>query len=409
MTESHKPHVVIAGGGIAGLETLIALRDQAGSRVDVTLVAPDTDFVYKPLIVGEPFSAQPAEQHELAPIAEQFGAAFIQQPLSEVRPKEHLALLSAGRALSYEKLVVCVGARPRAAFPAAVPLRTDGTVLPIDSLLREVEASESKLLAIVIPGERVWPLPAYELALLAKRRADELGIRSLRCCIVTPESEPLLLFGKGASAALSSLLSARGIEVRTGTRVREAEPGYLILVPGDERLELGQMIALPVLEGPAVPGLPSDPEGFLPIDDHARVRGVDDVYAAGDGTNFPVKHGGIGTQEADAAAEHIAAGFGAEIEPRPFRPVIRGKLLTGDDSLHMQHDLTGGGGEGTASADVLWWPPRKVAGRYLGAWLSGGASQTDFETSLHGVDVEVAWPQEWHEQPMALDPLSPVT
>jgi hypothetical protein len=88
--------------------------------------------------------------------------------------------------------------------------------------------------------------------------------------------------------------------------------------------------------------------------------------------------------------------------------VIRGKLLTGDDSLHMQHELTGGGGEGTASAEVLWWPPRKVAGRYLSAWLNRGASETDFEPPQRAVDVEVAWPREWHEEPMALDPLGPM-
>jgi sulfide:quinone oxidoreductase len=138
------------------------------------------------------------------------------------------------------------------------------------------------------------------------------------------------------------------------------------------------------------------------------VRGVEDVYAAGDGTNFPIKHGGIGTEEADAAAEQIAASLGAEIDPQPFRPVIRGKLLTGDDSLHMQHDVAGGGGEGTASPDYLWWPPGKVAGRYLSAFL-GQRTADDLEPPPHMLDVEVALPEEWHKDPMALDPHSPLS
>ena len=385
----------------------MAVRDQAGGRAEITLVAPDPDFVYKPLIVEEPFSSQPAEQHALAPIAEEFDAKFIQQGVEEVRPKEHSAELADGSTLDYDKLILCIGARPRPAFPDVVPLRTDGTVLPIDSLLRETESSESGVIAFVIPPGRTWPLPVYELALMAERRARELGVRNVECCVVTPEESPLIVFGRAASDAVSSLLSARGITTRTAVRVKEASESEIVLAPGDERIEVGQMISLPVLEGPRLTGVPADQEGFIPIDDHARVRGADDVYAAGDGTNFPIKHGGIGTEEADAAAEHIAASLGAQIDPQPFRPVIRGKLLTGDDSLHMQHAVSGGRGEGTTSPDYLWWPPAKVAGRYLSAFL-GQQTAGELEPPTHSLDVEVALPKEWHRDPMALDPLSPL-
>ncbi len=385
----------------------MAIRDHAGERVDITLVAPDPDFVYKPLVVEEPFSSQPAEQHALAPIAEGFDARFVQQRVTAVLPSAHTIELAEGSNLDYDKLILCIGARPRPAFPGAVPLRTDGTVLPIDSLLRETESSESRVIAFVIPPGRTWPLPVYELALMAQRRSREIGTQGVECLVVTPEESPLIIFGRTASDAVTSLLAARGIKVRAGVRVKEAANSELLLAPEDERIAIGQMVSLPVLEGPNLAGIPADEEGFIPIDDHARVRGVEDVYAAGDGTNFPIKHGGIGTEEADAAAEHIAASLGAEIVAQPFRPVIRGKLLTGDDSLHMQHDIAGGGGEGTASPDYLWWPPRKVAGHYLSAFL-GQRTAGDLEPPPHSLDVEVALPKEWHEDPMALDPLRPM-
>ena len=47
--------VLIAGGGVAGLEALLALRDLAGDRVDLRLLAPEAEFVYRPMAVGEPF------------------------------------------------------------------------------------------------------------------------------------------------------------------------------------------------------------------------------------------------------------------------------------------------------------------------------------------------------------------
>ena len=407
-TSDDRASVLIVGGGIAGLEAMMALRDLARDRGRITLAAPDPDFVYKPLCVEEPFSSQPAEQHALAPIASEFDAEFTQQGVAEVRPDERSVKLADGSSVDYDKLVLCIGARARPAFAAAVPLRTDGTVLPIDSLLRETESSESGVIAFVIPPGRTWPLPVYELALMAQRRVRELGLQNVECCVVTPEESPLIVFGRMASDAVSSLLAARGIAIRTGVRVKEAAIGELVLSPEDERMEVGQVVSLPVLEGPKLAGIPADEEGFIPIDDHARVRGVEHVYAAGDGTNFPIKHGGIGTEEADAAAEHIAASLGAKIDPQPFRPVIRGKLLTGDESLHMQHAVAGGGGEGTASPDYLWWPPRKVAGRYLSAFL-GQQAAGELEPAARSIDVEVALPNEWHENPMALDPHSPLS
>src|SRR5439155_19801774 len=181
--------------------------------------------------------------------------------------------------------------------------------------------------------------------------------------IVTPEAAPLIMFGRVPSDAVAELLRVRRVEVRAGVRAAE-EDGELVLHPGAKTLEASRVIALPVLEGPAIPGLPADEHGFIPIDQHARVTGAEGVYAAGDGTTFPIKQGGLGTQQADAAVEHIAARFGAEIDPRPFHPILRGKLLTGAESLDLRADLSGGAGEGAASADYLWWPPHKVSGRY---------------------------------------------
>ena len=55
MTDTTRSHVVIAGGGVAALETLMALRDLAGDRVAITLIAPETTFTYRSMKVVEPF------------------------------------------------------------------------------------------------------------------------------------------------------------------------------------------------------------------------------------------------------------------------------------------------------------------------------------------------------------------
>jgi hypothetical protein len=106
-------------------------------------------------------------------------------------------------------------------------------------------------------------------------------------------------------------------------------------------------------------------------DPHGRVRGLDDVFAAGDAVAFAVKQGGIAAQQADAAAETIAAAAGAPVEPQPFRPVLRGLLVTGEAPTFVRAELAGGTGDtSVAAAETLWWPPGKIAGRYLAPFLA---------------------------------------
>jgi sulfide:quinone oxidoreductase len=54
-----KRRVLIAGGGIAGMEALLALADLAGDRLELTMVSADPDFRYRPMAVDEPFSLTP--------------------------------------------------------------------------------------------------------------------------------------------------------------------------------------------------------------------------------------------------------------------------------------------------------------------------------------------------------------
>jgi sulfide:quinone oxidoreductase len=394
--------VVVVGGGVAGLEALMALRELAGKRVERTMVAPLPEFIYRPLTVVESFSHQPAERRPLEPIAAEFGASFVQAALEKVRPDAHLIELTGGSTLEYDALVVCVGGRNRAPFRNAVTFDGVGQI-EIDEL---IEKARDDRIAFVVPPGATWPLPIYELVLMTDRRARDRA-RVVKCVVVTPESAPLIVFGAPASEAVARLLHGRGIDVETGVSAHESEEGQIVLSPGGRELDAACVIALPLIEGRQIAGLPTDDKGFIPIDNHARVRDTEDVYAAGDGTNFPIKQGGIATQQADAAAQHIAMKVGARTDPEPFRPILRGKLLTGEASLHMRHDPAGGAGEGTASEDYLWWPPHKISGRYLAPWFAQ-AMPKEPEAPRPTLDVEVTIPHEWYKEPMALDPYGPL-
>jgi sulfide:quinone oxidoreductase len=362
--------VLIAGGGVAGLEAALALRDLAGDRVDVLLLAPEDAFEVRALSVGEPFGRLRAHRHALADVAADAGFALRPTTLASVDPAHHVVHAADGGRLEYDALVVAIGARPVAALPRTVTFTGPSSADAVAGVLRDMEEGYARRIAFVAPPGNTWPLPLYELALLTAERARSLGLDDVGVTIVTPEEAPLALFGADASAAVAALLHEQGIVVMTETFVEAGAHGPSLGVgPGHRRVPVDRVVSLPRLQGPQIEGLPADADGFIPIDAHCAVAGVEDVWAAGDGTTFPIKQGGIAAQQADAAAEQIAQRAGASIDPRPFRPVLRGMLLTAAGPRWLRHAVAGAGGDSVVAEHALWWPPTKVAGHYLAPYL----------------------------------------
>jgi len=381
--------VVIAGGGVAAVEAALALRDLAGDRVAVTLISPRPDFVLTPLAVAEPFAAGHAERRPLRTLADAAGFDVVAAGVTRVRPEEQVVELSDGTERRYDALLLAPGARPVAAFGHVHTFMAEDEPSALSGLVADLEEGWSKSVAFVVPPGVTWPLPAYELALLTAAEVRSMGLDGVTITLVTPEERPLGLFGDEASAAVASLLASAGIEFMGGVEARAGERGTIRLMPGDRPLEAERVVALPVLEGRRVAGIPRDEKGFIPIDEYGRVQGLRNVYAAGDATTFPIKQGGIATQQADAVAEQIAASAGAPITPRPFRPVLRGQLLTGAAEQYMRAGAEVDRGRDRASIEPLWWPPTKIAGRYLGPWLAERQPSSADQPSGRTIDVEV--------------------
>jgi sulfide:quinone oxidoreductase len=353
--------VVIAGGGVAALEAVLALRRLAEERVWVELVAPEPRFWYRPLAVVERFGRGSLHGLDLATLADECGALFTVDELTAVDVDTHVARTKSGAELPYDALLVATGARPVAAIPGGTTFRGPADVEAYSALL----AASPRRLVFAVPGGVTWPLPLYELALQTATTVPDTELT-----FVTPEEEPLGIFGSAASAVVAAALEQRGIELLTGTYAVAFEDGVLAVAP-DGALAADAVIALPRLNPAPIEGLPREADGFLPTDQHGRVRGADDVYAAGDAVAFPIKQGGIAAQQADAAAETIAAAAGAPIDPEPFRPVLRGLLVGGDAPTFLRVELAGGAGDtSVAAGEALWWPPGKIVGRHLAPFLA---------------------------------------
>jgi sulfide:quinone oxidoreductase len=361
--------VVIAGGGVAGLEGALALRDLAGDRASLKLVAPNPDFVYRPMTVREPFSLEVARRYPVREIALDIGADLVQDALARVDPAAGVVYGESGAELRYDALLLGLGAKLRPRYEHAVTLNDARLEELLHGLIQDVEDGYVKRLGFVVPARMAWPLPVYELALMTSRRAYDMNVE-VAITIVTPEDAPLAVFGQGVSQAVAELLADDGIYVIVSAYCEVPRTGVIEISPGDRTLEVDRVVALPELDGPAVPGLPQASDGFIPIDEHCRVRETERVYAAGDATDFAVKYGGIAAQQADTAAEAIAALAGAPVDPQPFRPSIHGVLLTGDKPRYLSAEITGGRGfSSELTYEPTWSPPTKIAARYLAPYL----------------------------------------
>ena len=359
--------VIVAGGGVAAVETLLALRNLAGERVRTTVVAPQATFTSSAMAVARVFSRGHPCQVELAEIADE----LVCDGVVNVDPDARRVRCSSGHELAYDHLVLAVGARARRAWRQGITFGEDPAEEALHGLLEEVERGYVKQVVFVVPGcGPVWPLPLYELALMAARQAWSMGMDRVRFALVSPEERPLGVFGRAPSQAVGELLDGCGVEF-IGSTYASVSRGCVQLDPSARQLKGVRIVSSPVLEGADLPGVPADPAGFILADAHGRVPGLARVYAAGDGAAFPIKQGGLATQQADAVAESITAAVGAPVTPEPFRPVLRAVLLTGGDTRYLQYAVAGGDGEGAIATAPLWWPPAKVAGRYLSQYLLG--------------------------------------
>jgi sulfide:quinone oxidoreductase len=371
MTEANNPisnDVVIVGGGVAGLEALLALGALAGDRVALTLISQCDWFADRPMTVAEPFGLGSATRHSLREITEELGAKLVHASVAGVDADAHRVRCADGPDVAFDTLILASGARLRAPFSDAITFGFQGSGQAVRDMLARLRSGEAQSVAFVAPAMTGWLLPLYELALMTAHELARSNVNGVHLRLVTPEDRPLALFGDRDSESIERLIAAAGIEFVGGafTEVDDGGPmnGALPEMGAD------YVVTLPLLSGPGIAGVPAThPHKFIPVDEYGRVRGLADVYAAGDAVDFPIKQGGLAAQQADTVAAHVAARYGAAVDPAPFRPVLRGMLFTGGESLYMRSGVPNADPDVPGAWYPLWWPPTKIAGRHLAPYL----------------------------------------
>lgn len=369
---SRRAGVVVIGGGFAALESVLALRALTGKDLPVTFVAPDPAFAYRPAATLEAFGEADPLSFDLETIADDLDVRYQRSRLEAVAPQPKSVRLTSGVRLDYEALILGVGARSRAAVAGAATFRDQRDVPRFRSLLQDMDAGRVNRLLFAIPAGSTWPVPLYELALLSAQRVRERGLTT-EVTLVSADATPLAMLGPIASEIVAGVLAERGVRFVGASAAKSVLRGGILQLDDGGRLEADRVVAAPVLRGQRLTGIPANRAGFVPTDMLGRVHELDDVYAVGDMTAFPIKHGGLATQQADRVAHVIAQRAGFTERSVRAGGVVHVRLVGGEQPLFLRAELDQLGGVAEVALedgdpDALA-ASNKVWGRYLVPYL----------------------------------------
>ena len=173
-----RPTVLIAGGGVAGLEALLMVRRLLGRRVRAVVLAPEPEFTYRQYAVAEPFSYGEVARFDLGDLVSKAGGRLRQDALAGVDATEKIAFTAAGAEIHFDALVIAVGAESTNGLPGAITYRGPASNRDVHQSILAIDRGEISRLAFAVPASCHWSLPLYELAIMAATHLADMGDRS---------------------------------------------------------------------------------------------------------------------------------------------------------------------------------------------------------------------------------------
>jgi len=387
------PVVCVVGAGTAGLEALLSAREALGPDAELRLIAPESQFRYRPMSPDSLFRPAGERGVAIAELAAEAGAVWVDDRAVAVDETERYVLTRDGDTVGFDFLLLALGGRSRRALRQGYAWERGGDPGFLDQVISGILAGEVRSVAVVVPRGARWPLPAYELALVLAWTAAA----NVRVALITAEGHPLAALGRGATDAIAGELDAAGVETITGVELideRRGDPGSSELVrvvlvreqpatlagslvgkPTDpshvrvdagSRAEFDRLISLPTVDGPFLSGVATDAAGFIEVDEGLKVCGSERVWAAGGCIAAALEHSGLAARQADAAISAITTavrGMDGDGAARPpGAPELTGMLLTGQRDRWRAENPAG---TQQPSTRCLWWPPGRAVGRML--------------------------------------------
>jgi len=298
--------------------------------------------------------------------------------------------------LRYDALVLATGAAMR---PEEVPGLDEHSQtiwspekmtqlgIRLDQLKERARRGSSEKVLFLVPPNNKCSGPLYEIVFMLETWARSEGFRDrLDITYSTYEGSFIQAFGPRLHEVVTEQFDERGIHGHTNEVVTEVTGDAVRYSDGTVR-DFDLLISFPpYIAAVPYPGLPADDRGFLKTQLETRqVIDFEDIYAPGDGGDFPVKQAFLAFLQADAVAEHISMKFGDFKFRHPFDPVSMCVMEMFDTATFAQVPLrlTGepdrpvevrpdAGDDYKVGVSPLWRLGKKLLGMYLPMRFNAG-------------------------------------
>ena len=205
-----RPVICVVGAGTAGLEGLLAAREEFGVNAELRLIAPEREFRYRPMSPDSLFNPARERGLAIADLVAQAGVTWVADRADVVDEAERYVLTRDGDTVDFDFLVLAIGNRSKRALRQGHVWERGGDPSFLDQILLDLVSGEVRSVAVAVPRGTRWPIPAYELALVLAWTATGTGARVV---LITAEERPLGALGREATDAVAQELAAAGVEV----------------------------------------------------------------------------------------------------------------------------------------------------------------------------------------------------
>lgn len=305
--------IVVLGGGFAGVFAAKELRKLSSEHFRITLVDKNNYHLFIPSLY-EVATAEEPRDNICIPYTEIFphGVRLIKGEATSIDKENHKVNFKDGQFISYDYLVIALGSETQ--YYGIEGLRENSIAFKsleeaekIRNRVKEMyqkKHGEGKALMVAVVGGGAT---GVELSTELSKYEEKLG-GNIEVSIF--QGGPTLL--KGVSRKVSEIARERlqkvGINVHLNSRVKRVTKEYLEIEDGrqhpyDLLIWTGGVKPNVILEDS---GFPKTTEGRIAVDEYLRVKGSENIFAAGDIADEKPKLAQVAHEQGEIIGKNLA-------------------------------------------------------------------------------------------------------